>query len=395
MKTNKYFFNNPVMWIYTAYLLFKIIQIIFVPPAAIRGLGDITHFFRLSEIPGWPYIDYWVEFPPIAPFLFKLLYLIARGIEDKFTILFFGFISLVNLINIRMFSLVDQKINPLEEKTRNFKLFFLTILFLIFPYTWWYFDSLAVFFLLCTLYLYQVNKYQLGTITLSLGVLTKLFPVFGSVILFKRIGIRKTLILAIFGLVIVSIPILILVLVSQDFALASLASQISKGSWETIWALIDGNYQTGNFGPLWERLEPQMAFITTFQPAKIPSLSVLIPFLVIGFLLIRRSQIKRTTAEIPLILSTFLLFFLWSPGWSPQWVLFLIPLILLSPGQSLRLQMVIVVFLVFLALSEWPIIIGLQIESLFPVIILLRTGFMVLLLISNAKEILSKEVITE
>ncbi len=41
---------------------------------------------------------------------------------------------------------------------------------------------------------------------------------------------------------------------------ASLVSQAMKGSWETIWALIDGNYQTGNFGPLWERLDPSIAY---------------------------------------------------------------------------------------------------------------------------------------
>jgi len=37
----------------------------------------------------------------------------------------------------------------------------------------------------------------------------------------------------------------------------SLTAQFNKASYESIWALIDGNYRTGNFGPLTDRLTRQ------------------------------------------------------------------------------------------------------------------------------------------
>jgi hypothetical protein len=50
------------------------------------------------------------------------------------------------------------------------------------------------------------------------------------------------------------------------------------------------------------------------------------------------------------------LFLLWSPGWSPQWVLYLLPLILLAlPAREATL---LSIALVFISLLEWPVLLS-------------------------------------
>jgi len=50
---------------------------------------------------------------------------------------------------------------------------------------------------------------------------------------------------------------------------ASLRSQGNKGSWETIWALVDGNFNTGNIGTLAERLDPGASYKLSGNPPRL------------------------------------------------------------------------------------------------------------------------------
>ncbi len=49
---------------------------------------------------------------------------------------------------------------------------------------------------------------------------------------------------------------------------------------------------------------------------------------------------------------TFAIFLMWSPGWSPQWVLYLLPLILLT--LPIRQGLVLAVTLLTVVMFEWP-----------------------------------------
>jgi hypothetical protein len=76
---------------------------------------------------------------------------------------------------------------------------------------------------------------------------------------------------------------------------------------------------------------------------------------------------------------TLCLFFLWSKGWSPQWQVMLIPLILLVfPNGHGALYCVVLGFVNFL---EWPVILSRGLNRLLIVTVPLRTLFMLLLLL--------------
>jgi hypothetical protein len=145
-------------------------------------------------------------------------------------------------------------------------------------------------------------------------------------------------------------------LASPDLSAASLRSQGSKGSWETIWALIDGNFNTGNFGPLVERADPAAASLPRGNPARFPSAFTLIPFALLGGVLFFRARLTTPFQAAAFVGMTWAIFFLWSPGWSPQWVLYLLPLVLLV--LPWREGVLAAIALILVNLLEWPVLLS-------------------------------------
>jgi hypothetical protein len=219
-------------------------------------------------------------------------------------------------------------------------------------YGWWYFDPLAVFMMLLGInWVLEGHDLKAG-FALALGTLIKLFPVFALPTIWLYRPIKQALLITSVTLVIVVGVYGTLFLLSPEMTTASLRSQANKGSWETVWALLDGNYQTGNFGPLEERFDPAMALQLRGNPARIPTWLSLIIFVALGVWLFLRVSLNGKRGFIAFIGLTFCIVYLWSPGWSPQWVLFLVPLILLCLP---RREAILMAFsIVFINLLEWP-----------------------------------------
>jgi hypothetical protein len=168
-----------------------------------------------------------------------------------------------------------------------------------------------------------------------------------------------------------------LYLISPEMTTASFRSQASKSSWETVWALLDGNYQTGNLGPLEERFDPAMALHARGNPALIPTWITLILFIILGIWLLSRVNLNGKRGVVAFTGLTFCIVYLWSPGWSPQWVLFLVPLILLCLP---RREAVLMAFsIVFINLLEWPALLSRGYNWGLLMTIPLRTFLLVLL----------------
>ncbi len=359
-------------------------KIVFFPLEQLRGLGDITHFYNLAQIPGLPFLDYWVEFPPISVYLFELFYWVVQEDFQHFTVLFLVFISLVNIGNFWFFARIVEQFTALPDQAKKNSLFIYLLVLLFLPYSWWYFDGLTVLFLLIGFYFFLMQKFVVSISSIAVGVLTKIFPVlFLMVYLKQKMTWRKMIILTGVFLMMIAVPYLFLWRVSPQFTQASLVSQAMKGSWETVWALMDGNYQTGNFGPLWERLEAGTAYQRIGNAPVVDGKITLLVFGLLGLLGISRKNIHTPLGFAQLILFTECIFFLWSPGWSPQWVLYVIPFVLMAIPNT-RIATAASVGLSLINVLEWPLIIGLQLLHLLPVTILLRTvGFVTLALYLN------------
>jgi hypothetical protein len=210
----------------------------------------------------------------------------------------------------------------------------------------------VAFTLLLGLWWMVQERYARSSVAISIGALIKFTPalVLGGLWRMRRPRLALWYTIVLLGIfVLVYTPFL---LQNSAMTLPSLTAQFNKASYETVWALIDGNYRTGNFGPLADRVDPAKANVVVSNPPVIP------PFVRLGvaagvgslvFIRTRRFDDKGLVAFVGI---TVLIFFLQAQGWSPQWLLQIIPFVLLC--FPTRRGVLIVLVLSLVSLAEYP-----------------------------------------
>jgi len=354
-------------------VLARMILYLSLPLEGLHGYGDFVTFFRVTQIPGWPFLNYWVEFPPVFPFLSEILMRVSGAQLHIYTYLLLFILLAADAGNLYFFQRLAKQLWNEEES--RFRIDFYLVILIALPYSWWYFDPLAILFLLAGITYAVENRNTRAGVIWGLGALVKFFPLLGLAALWNWRKPGRMLKAAAVAAGIFFVGIAGLWLISPQFTQASLQSQGSKGSWETIWALADGNLTTGNFGSLVDRLDAQLATRPVGNPPRISPWVTLPLFLFAGvFLLVKtKTSSPQPAAAVGLALS---LFFLWSQGWSVQWVLFLIPIILL--GLESRHASLLSVAFILVNVLEWPLLLSRGLFELLPVTVLLRTVLFVL-----------------
>jgi hypothetical protein len=369
------------------FLASRFFLILALPLEGLHGYGDFWNFFGLAGM-GLPFFDYWVEFPPLFPFLSTFLFYLAAGREHVYSYLLVFILSLTQAGSLALFLRLSTQIHGDQTGSRRGWVYFAISIGL--AYSWWYFDPLPVFLMLLGLAWLLEGRDLLAGLSLALGALTKYFPVLVLVVAWRFRPVRKALFATAVTLGVTLAVWLGLYLLAPDMTTASLRSQFSKGSWETVWALIDGNLNTGNFGPLTERFDPLAALLPRGNPARLSPWLTLPIFAALGAWLYRRAKPAQTfdmagnsafsQNAISFLGLAWCLFLLWSPGYSPQWVLYLLPLALLAlPAREAYL---ISVTLVLVNLLEWPVLLSRGYFSSLWITIIIRTFLLVLLAIS-------------
>jgi hypothetical protein len=344
------------------------------PPENLIFYGDYRHYFNLADMTRqgyYPFIHYWYEFPPIFPYLNIAVYAVA-GQQLKNYIVLLAFVLL--LVECGNLYLLYRLAFILRGRARAIQIAWIyTALFV--PIFFWLgnFDTLTTFFILLALYSLMRNRSKILAIALGLGTMVKFLPVILLATIWRVKGLRLTLI---YGAIIVLISLIIFgpfVLVNPTMTVASLQAQAGKSSYETVWALVDGNYTTGNFGSLADHFDAAKATQPVNNPARIPTWLTFIPFGLLGlFILTRPRTLSDINFEIvAFTVLTFMIFLLWSPGWSPQWQTFLIPLLLLTFPEKRAILFIIA--LGFINFLEWPVILSRGMNNLLPVTIMART----------------------
>jgi hypothetical protein len=365
------------------YLAVRIPLLLALSFEGLRTYGDLPHFFNLASIPGLPYLDYWIEFPPLFPYLNELVYWLAGGAEHTHNYLLVLVLIGVDLACIALFNRVEMRLYPSSSSPSWRALLFAAILAGL-PYAWWYFDNLAVFFLLLALewglggqlLTSWRTSFRLG-LAVGLGVLAKIFPVLVLPAFFNRRTARPALIAGVTAGGVVLLPILLLYMLSPNFTSASIAAVSVRRSYETVWALVDGNLLTGGFGPIVERVTPVFVDSTRRNPPVVPPILSLLIFGGTGLYLWLKAELVTARRRVAFVGLTYLIFFLWSSAYSPQWIQHLLPLALLalpfSPGVLL------LAVLTLANLLEWPLLLSRGLFNMLPMTILLRLALMLLL----------------
>ncbi len=363
------------------FLTSRLMLLLAFPPENLIFYGDYQHYFNLADLTKqgfYPFIHYWYEFPPIFPYLNIAIYTLAGQHLKNYIVLLALVLLLVECGNLYLLYRLTAILHGPARASQVAWIY--TALFT--PVFFWLgnFDSLTTFFILLTLYGLVKNKNILVAATaLGLGAMVKFLPLMLLATIWRARGWQTALISAAIALLVSLVIFGPFALVNPTLTLASLRAQGSKSSYQTVWALLDGNTTTGNFGPLRDHFDPAKATQPLNRPARIPSWLTLIPFGLVGlFILTRRRALPETNTDLMVFTTLLLLIFmLWSPGWSPQWQTFLIPLLLLTLPEKRAVLFIIV--LGFINFLEWPVILSRGLTELLSLTIILRALILTLL----------------
>jgi hypothetical protein len=249
-------------------------------------------------------------------------------------------------------------------------------------------QGVVVFFIMLSIFWFITKKYPASAIALGLGVAAKLVPIviLPPVVKFLWPRYRKVLLYSLLVLLVFALTYLpILINGGASWVVASFKALSRVGSYGTIWAIFDGNWGPGTYGPLDTRLDISQAEVVQANPSILPGWIVLLVFaLFYAWFYFRPNDVTDPKHFIWFTTLTWIIFYLYIKGWSPQWAVMLVPLLLLSfpnhLGLTLTLLLTSIVFL------EWPLNAVIEARSLSVIIIIGRTLFFIsvlLLLIRN------------
>lgn len=379
------------------FVAFRLMMLVTFPADNLTLFGDTIYYYELATFSdqGYlPFIDYWSEYPPIVPFLMVGIYRIsgALGSEYQAFVVLFGLVMIAaSAVNLVLVMRLAQRM--LSKSAAELIGWTSSALFVPLIYTWWSFDALTALATLLTLDLFFSRRNDWSAVVMGLGILAKLVPVliFPIVLLTRpwrqvlRHGLIVTAVVAV-----VAIPLRI---AGGPVAAASFESIVRRSSWETVWALLDGNLRTGLLVAPSGHFDLAAATMPVGNPAVVPEWVRLVIFGALGTFIFFKARIRENPhRQVTFVAITFVTFFLWSKGWSPQWLTFLFPLLLLALPLGRSVLFILALSLVNLA--EWPVILSRGLHQWLVVTVILRTAIFILLLIELVPRVTGNTVDT-
>jgi hypothetical protein len=403
--TSKIFNDTGKSHFRTIFVLFIVLRLsillLYTPQGVFNAYTDYHYYFQnaeFSEQGRYPFINMWTEYPPIATYAYIGAYRIARLTIPSLAIDNIGYLVYSKILGTMLLVFETGTLLFLFRISRiiwgtekaNWVAWVYSSLSL--PLFFWNVNhnSILVFFLLLSIDLFLTRKWYSSSATLGLAIASKYTAVFllGSTIKFlwhqNRRKIIQYAIIAPLTTVMIFIPFILLG--GWDWIVASFKSLAYVASWETIWAMIDGNWAEGTVGLLPTRIQLDKAGIINGNPSTIPELLKTAIFAVIYARFFFR-PIKKLNPKTFIWFTTLtaMLFNLWSKGWSPQWGLMLIPLFLLSfpnkKGIALVISLTCSVFL------QWPISRALHSNFLLSIAIISRTLILIYVAVLTTQNI--------
>lgn len=342
-------------WILPAlFITSRVVVYLLNQPNGSDGFGDMFEYYGMAKLTGWPFFGYWVEYPPAFAFLNELVFLAAKGQSGDFYFLFSMLLALAGSACVYLFQKIAVRIYGYTDGALRSLTFFGMVLLL--PYTWWSYDLIPLTLLLAGLDWHLGGSGMLSGISLGLGILIKWFPGFLIPALLRYRPGKLTLKALLVSVLLFLVVICTLWIVSPEMTKASLASQPLRTSWQTVWAYLDGNRVSGYFVYYDWRYDPAQAYVPRGNLAQIPNWMTLLIFGGIGLFCFWRVRNLSERSLIAFLGLTFALFFMWSQGWSPQWIIFLLAPVLLT--LPLPQAVILNLTLLGICLFEWPYALG-------------------------------------
>ncbi|MBN1658637.1 MAG: DUF2029 domain-containing protein [Anaerolineae bacterium] len=319
------------------FLSLRLMAILAFRPGGYLGeMGDFGYYRLLLSFTNqglYPVVDFWMEYPPLFPWIALGLYRLSLLIPPwpaagTWFFLWLGLILV--LADAGVLILLYRLARRLLTPARAVRLAWIYTALLIPLLTLFVgFDTLALFFLLWAILLTLDRRPIAGAIAAGLGFMTKLVPIVAApaaLMHLPRLGQRARYLLALaLTLLIIALPFL---LTGPDYFLQSLISPVKRSTWESPWALIDGYYSYGIAGGP-DRFDPAQSAAAQ-HPTRLPWTWITVGFILFYFYLWTRRvdwrDARRVVAFAALTQNLLTLYF---KGYSPQFLVMLLPFLLL------------------------------------------------------------------
>jgi hypothetical protein len=321
------------------------------------AFGPFQEQGRFALGGAYPFIDYWMEYPPVFPWMNVAAYLLSIHVPGD-QMLWYGTLGRWVLLpfdigGVMLIYLIARRLGTAENHPLRASLLYMAAFVSVYVPLGW-FDSLPLFWLLLTVYLAIAYRPGWSGIAAGLGFLTKPLPTLALPMAWQRFSSNRSRIkLTVAALLAILVPVLPFALANGRMLLAYLWNLTSRASYETIWALIDGYHNCGVVAPLESRFDPSSADWAAHPGSGSYGLWTLGGFAILYlFLWTRRIDWQNNRRAVGFVGLTWCLFCLWSKGYSPQWAINLVAFVaLLMP--TLRGAVYLTLLAVGLV-AEWP-----------------------------------------
>jgi hypothetical protein len=343
-------------------LLFTTTRVLAVPFLRPGGffnsfLSDTVHYWsqaRWSAAGAYPYSDYWQEYPPLFPQLSVFAYrasLLFPPWKDAVVWFSLAYHALLLPFDVGCLVLIYALARRLHNAAVSLRCAVIyACLFVPFFVFLGYFDSMPLFFLLLGLYALLRGWPEWVGIATGLGIMSKLIPIVNLPAAWghsrswpERVRLVLSTVLA---MSIVGLPVL---LDNPLMTWSSLRCMLSRASYESVWAILEGYHGFGLVS--YSRFDPSAAewqAHTTKLPYGWIMLGSAILFIALYLSWIDRQIPRRTIAFAGLTLTWLML---WSKGFSPQWMVYQVPFVLLlMPGLR---GVAYLISLDIITMTEW------------------------------------------
>lgn len=374
----------------TILILFVILRLtllfFFTPQGLFNAYTDYYFYYQtaqLSQQGYYPFVNMWYEYPPLLAYLSQAAFWLAGRIFPLGDIFSFGYQLFFRILGVILLAFETGVLCLLyriaqrawgeataERLAWIYSGLSLPLFFLVYAH-----QLVAAFFLLLAIDHLLTHHWGRSALALGLGIAAKFTPAFLLAVVGRMFwpNWRKLVVYALGVSLVVGLVYLPFVLLGGgEWVAASFRAVGSVGSYGTVWAMLDGNWGPGTYGPLATRLQLGQAQVTHANPAVLPGWLTLAVFAVLyAWIFFRPLQLREPRQVIWFTTLTSVIFHLWSKGWSPQWAVMFAPLMLLSFPDAEGLRWVLL--LTALIFVEWPIVSAVPLPALTAIFVLLRT----------------------
>ncbi len=376
------------------FVTFRLMMLVTFLPQDLTRFGDYPYYYslaRFSDDGHLPFIHYWSEYPPVFPFLSIAIYyfsrLVSGGSYEAYVYLFGGLMVAFDTGSLWLFLRLAQRLWGEERALQlgwTYSLLFVPLIF-----CWWTFEGMTAFFILLALYLLLEGREKGSAVAVGLGTMTKLVPLLILPAVVRIQPPRRWLPYCLTTAAVVLALVVLLLAMGGPYAVASFRSIVARSSYQTVWALIDGNLGTGLLGAATDHFDLAKATMPAGNPARVPEWLKTGLFGLLSLFIFLKADLRESSRRlVAFVCLTLVVFFLWSKGWSPQWQVFLFPLIFLS--LPYRQALLFVLALSGISLAEWPVLLSRGMNEWLWVTVPLRTLVFVLLLIELRQQVDSR-----